>query len=57
MVPNHSIIFIREMERENNTFINNNNPTVVNTVTRHISKERGGLGMINIDAFWKTLRH
>ena len=44
------------MEREFKLFIHDNKPPVLDDVTRHMSKKIGGLGMPNINIFWKSIR-
>ena len=56
LVPNQGKIFIRELDVEFNTIINNNNPSLVDLTTRHMSKEKEGLKIMNIYAFWKAFR-
>ena len=56
MVPNPNLTYVRELESEFRLFIKDNNPSVVDDVTRHMSKELGGLGMINVSLFWKAIR-
>ena len=56
VVPNTNLIYIKELESEFRLFINDNNPSVVDDVTRHMSKKLGGLGMIDINLFWKAIR-
>ena len=53
VIPNLSIGQIKEIEREFDLFINDNNPSVTDKVTRYMSKKDGGLGMIKINHFWK----
>ena len=42
VVPNPCSTFITELESEFNHFISDNNPSVVNEVTRHMQKKVGG---------------
>ena len=44
VVPNPCSTFITELESEFNHFISDNNPSVVNEVTRHMQKKSGALG-------------
>ena len=56
VVPNPNLEYIKELESEFKSFINDNNPSVVDKTTRHMSKKQGGLGMIDINLFWKAIR-
>ena len=56
MVLNPNLTFVKELESEFILFINDNNPSVVDDVTRHMLKKLGGLGMIDINLFWQALR-
>ena len=56
VIPNLSIGQIKEIEREFELFINDNNPSVTNKVTRYMSKKDGGLGMIKINQFWRSIK-
>ena len=51
IIPNLRIGQINEIEREFETFLNENNPSVTDTTTRHMSKKDLGLGMPRIDHF------
>ena len=51
MVPNPCLTNVTELESELKSFINNNNPSVVNDVTRHMHTKMGGLGMLNVNFF------
>ena len=55
-IPNLSIGRIKEIEREFELFINDNNPSVTDKTTRYMSKKDEGLGMIKIDHFWKAIK-
>ena len=52
MVPNPNLNYVKELESEFKFFINDNNPSVVDDVTRHMSKKLGALGMNDINLFW-----
>ena len=56
MVPNPCLTFVTELKSEFNSFINDNNLSVVNDVTRHMHKKIGGLGMLNVNFFWRAIR-
>ena len=56
IVPNPFSTFITELVSEFNHFISNNNLSVVNEVTRYMQKKVGGLGMLNVNFFWKAIR-
>ena len=56
VIPNLSISQIKEIEREFELFINDNNPSVTVKVIRYMSKKDGGLAMIKIDHFWKSIK-
>ena len=45
VVPNPNLTYVRELESEFRLFINDNNPSVVCDITRHMSKKLGGLGI------------
>ena len=47
---------IKEIEKEFELFINDNNPSITDKVTRYMSKKDGGLGMIKLDHFWKSIK-
>ena len=56
VVPNPNLTYIKELESEFRLFINDNNSSVVDDVTRHMSKKLGGLGMLDVNLFWKAIR-
>ena len=56
VVPNSNLTYVKELENEFRAFINDNNPSVVDDLTRHMSKKLGGLGMIDVNLFWKAIR-
>ena len=56
VIPSLSIYQIKEIEREFEIFLKDNNPSVTNKVTRYMSKEDGGLGMIKINNFWRSIK-
>ena len=56
VIPNLSIGQIREIEKEFELLINNNNPSVTDKTTRYMGKKDGGLRMIKIDHFWKSIK-
>ena len=55
VIPNLSIGQIKEIE-EFELFVNDNNPSVTDKVTRYMSKKDRGLRMIKIDNFWKSIK-
>ena len=56
VVSNSNLTYVKELESEFRAFINDNNPSVVDDITRHMSKKLGGFGMIDINLFWKAIR-
>ena len=56
VVPNPNLAHLKQLESELKTFIFYNNPNVVDETTRHMTKQQGGLGIPNINNFWKALR-
>ena len=56
VVPNPNLTFLQQLETEFKRFISDGNPHVVDETTRHMPKKLGGLGMADIDNFWKALR-
>ena len=56
VVPNPNLTYLQQLEAEFRRFISDNNPSVVDETTRHMTKQNGGLGRININNFWKALR-
>ena len=42
--------------REFEIFINHNNPSVTDKITRYMTIKEGGLGMIKINTFWRAIR-
>ena len=56
VIPNLSLGQIKQIEREFELVINDNNPSVTDKTTRYMGKKDGGLGMIKIDHFWKSIK-
>ena len=56
VIPSLSIRRIKEIEREFELILNYNNPSVTDRVTRYMSEEDGGLGMIKINHFWRSIK-
>ena len=56
VIPNLSIGQIKEIGKEFELFINKYNPSITDKVTRYMSKKDGGLGMIKIEHFWKSIK-
>ena len=54
--PNLSIGQIKDIEREFEIFLNENNPSVTDKRTRYASKTDLGLGMLKVDHFWKAIK-
>ena len=56
VVPNPNLTYLQQLETEFKKFISDNNPNVVDETTRHMTKQNGGLGMVNVNNFWKALQ-
>ena len=56
VVPNPSLAHLKLLESELKAFISDNNPNIVDKMTRHMARKHGGLGVPNINNFWKSLR-
>ena len=56
VVPNPSLAHLKLLESELKAFITDNNPNVVEEMTRHRARKYGGLGVSNVNTFWKSLR-
>ena len=56
VIPNLSIRQIKDIEREFELFLNNNNPSVTDKTTRYTSKKELALGMIKVDYFWMAVK-
>ena len=56
VVPNPNLAHLKQLESELKTFIFDNNPNVVDETTRHMTKQQGGLGILNINNFMRALR-
>ena len=56
VVPNPNLTYLQQLETEFKKFISDNNPNVVDRKTRQMTKRNGGLGMVNVNNFWKALR-
>ena len=56
VIPNLSIGQTKDIKREFELFINDNNPSVTDKTTRYTSKKDLGLGMIKVDYFWKAIK-
>lgn len=56
VVPNHNLTYLKQLESEFKSFINKNNPSVVDKTRGHMPKKMGGLRMIDINNFWKAIR-
>ena len=56
VIPNLSISQIKEIEREFETFLNENNPSVTNKTTRYMNKKDLGLGMLKVNHFWMAIK-
>ena len=56
VIPSLSIGKIKDIEKEFNVFLRDNNPSVVNKVTLHMAKKEGGLGMQKIGHFWRAIK-
>ena len=56
VVPNPNLVHLKQLESELKTFIFDNNPNVVDETTRHMTKQQGGLGIPNLNNFWRALR-
>ena len=56
VIPNLSIGQIKDIEREFDIFLNENNPSVMVKTTRYMSKKDLGLGMLRVDPFWKAIK-
>ena len=56
VVPNPSLAHLKLLESELKAFISDNNPNVVDKTTRHMARKHGGLGVPNVNNFWKSLR-
>ena len=51
VIPNLKTGQINEIEREFEIFLTENNPSVMDKTTRHMSKKDLGLGLLRIDRF------
>ena len=51
VIPSLSLKSIKEIEREFEIFLKNNNPSITNKTTRYMTKKDNGLGMPRIDTF------
>ena len=47
---------IKEIDKEFEHFLSENNPSVVDRTTRYMGKKELGLGMTNISHFWKSIK-
>ena len=56
VMPNPNKTYLKQLECDFKKFINENNHSVVDKTTRHMPKKLGGLGMIDINNFWKDRR-
>ena len=56
VIPNLKISQINEIEREFEIFLTENNPSVTDKMTRHMSIKYLGLGLLRIDRFWKAIQ-
>ena len=56
VVPNPNFAHLKLLESELKMFISDNNPNLVDKMTRHKARKHGGLGVPNINNFWKSLR-
>ena len=56
LIPNLSIGQIRDIEREFEIFLNENNPSVTDKMTRYMSKKDLEQGMLKLDHFWKAIK-
>ena len=56
VIPSLTITQIKEIDKEFEHFLSENNPSVVDRTTRYMGKKELGLGMINISHFWKSIK-
>ena len=56
VIPSLSIAQIKDIKKEFERFLNENNPSVVDKTTRYMGKQDLGLGMLKIDHFWKAVK-
>ena len=56
VIPSLSLKRMKEIEREFEIFLNNNNPSITNKTTRYIAKKRNCLGMPKVNTFWRAMK-
>ena len=56
VIPSLSIIQIKEIDKEFEHFLSENNPSVVYRNTRYMGRKDLGLGMLRITHFWKAIK-
>ena len=56
VVLNPHLSYLQQLEPVFKRFISDNNPNIVDETKRHMTKQNGGLDMVNINNFWKVLR-
>ena len=54
VIPSLSISQIKEINKEFEHFLTENNPSVVDKTTRYMRRKDLGLGMLRINHFWKA---
>ena len=55
-VPDPNLMHLQQLDAEFKSFISDNNPNIVDETTRHMTRQEGGLGLPNINNFWRALR-
>ena len=56
VIPSLTITQIKDIDKEFEHFLSENNPSVVDRTTRYMGKKELGLGMTNISNFWKSIK-
>ena len=56
VIPSLSISQIKEINKEFEHFLTENNPSVVDKRTRYMGRGDLGLGMLRINHFWKAIK-
>ena len=56
VIPSLTVTQIKEIDKEFEHFLSDNNPSVDDRTTRYMGKKELGLGMIRISHFWKSIK-